>query len=41
MSYVDKNLTAGETVLYRTRLHWISMFWNVVFAVFFGIPGWG
>ena len=39
MSYVDKNLTAGETVLYRTQLHWISMFWSVVFAAFFGIQG--
>ncbi len=23
MSYVDRNLMAGETVIYRTRLHWI------------------
>ena len=25
MSYIDKNLGSGETVLYRTRLHWIVM----------------
>lgn len=39
MSYVDKNLTSGEMVLYRTRLHWISILWNAVFAVLFGIVG--
>ncbi len=39
MSYIDKNLTAGETVLYRTRLHWVSILWSVVFAALFGIVG--
>jgi uncharacterized membrane protein YdbT with pleckstrin-like domain len=39
MSYIDKSLTVGESVLYRTRLHWISIFWNVVFAALFGLVG--
>jgi len=39
MSYVDKNLTAGEMVVYRTRLHWISVLWSVIFAAIFVIVG--
>jgi uncharacterized membrane protein YdbT with pleckstrin-like domain len=30
MSYVDKSLVAGETVVYRTRLHWIVFLWPVL-----------
>jgi uncharacterized membrane protein YdbT with pleckstrin-like domain len=33
MRYVDRNLTAGETVLYETRLHWIVMLRSIVQAV--------
>jgi uncharacterized membrane protein YdbT with pleckstrin-like domain len=32
MSYIDRNLTAGETVLYKTRLHWIVMLRSIVQA---------
>lgn len=39
MSYVEKNLIAGETVLYETRLHWIVLFWWVVVALLFSVPG--
>lgn len=30
MSYVDKNLVPGETVIYQTRLHWIVMLSHLV-----------
>jgi len=30
MSYVDKSLIAGETVVYRTHLHWIVFLWPVL-----------
>jgi len=33
MSYVEKNLIPGETVLYRTGLHWITLFVPVVAAL--------
>ena len=32
MRYVDRNLTAGETVVYETRLHWIVMLRSIVQA---------
>jgi hypothetical protein len=32
MSYIDKNLTAGETVVYETRLHWVVMLRSIVTA---------
>jgi uncharacterized membrane protein YdbT with pleckstrin-like domain len=32
MSYIDHNLTAGETVIYQTRLHWIVMLRSIVTA---------
>jgi hypothetical protein len=32
MSYVDNNLTAGETVVYETRLHWVVMLRSIVTA---------
>lgn len=32
MSYVDANLLNGETVVHRTRAHWIH-FWPLLFAV--------
>jgi uncharacterized membrane protein YdbT with pleckstrin-like domain len=38
MSYVDKNLIPGESVLYRTGLHWIVLLWPILLAVFFGLP---
>jgi uncharacterized membrane protein YdbT with pleckstrin-like domain len=39
LSYVERNLIAGETVLYQTRLHWIVLFWPVVIGLLFSVPG--
>jgi len=41
LSYVEQNLTPGEQVLYQTGLHWIVLFWPVVFAALFALPGLG
>lgn len=30
MSYVEKNLVPGETVIYETRLHWIVMLGHII-----------
>lgn len=30
MSYVEKNLVPGETVVYETRLHWIVMLGHII-----------
>lgn len=30
MSYVEKNLVPGETVIYETRLHWIVMLGHLI-----------
>jgi len=40
MSYIDANLIPGEKVVYQTRLHWIVMLGNILFALFvLGAPG--
>jgi uncharacterized membrane protein YdbT with pleckstrin-like domain len=39
MSYVEKNLIAGERVLYITGLHGIVLVWPIVLGTFFGLPG--
>lgn len=39
MSYVEKNLIAGEQVVYKTGLHWIVLFWPVFVAVLLGLVG--
>jgi len=39
MSYVEKNLIGGETVVYTTRLHWITLIWPIVLCLLFGLPG--
>ncbi len=40
MSYVDRNLIAGKTVVYETRLHWIVMLGHLLFGVVvLGLPG--
>jgi len=31
MGYIEQNLIAGETVAYRTRLHWIIFLWPAIF----------
>jgi len=33
MSYIDRNLSPGETVVYETRLHWIVMLRAIVQAL--------
>ncbi|HSS70604.1 MAG TPA: PH domain-containing protein [Casimicrobiaceae bacterium] len=33
MSYVSRNLLAGEKVVYRTRLFWLLLAWPVVFLI--------
>ena len=33
MSYVNRNLLAGERVVYRTRLYWLLLAWPVVFLI--------
>jgi hypothetical protein len=33
VSYIEKNLVPGETVVYETRLHWVVMVWHIVLAV--------
>jgi uncharacterized membrane protein YdbT with pleckstrin-like domain len=40
MSYLDSNLIPGETVIYRTRLHWIVMLWHVIIGcLLLVVPG--
>jgi uncharacterized membrane protein YdbT with pleckstrin-like domain len=39
LSYVEKNLTPGEKVLYKTQLHWIVLFWPGFFSLVFGVSG--
>jgi hypothetical protein len=40
MSYVDKNLVAGESVIYKTRLHWTVMMGHIlVGCLLFWLPG--
>ncbi len=39
MSYIDKNLIPGEQVIYRTRLHWVVVFWHVLFGILFFLAG--
>lgn len=33
MSYITKNLISGETLAYRTGVHWSVLFWPVVMAL--------
>ena len=32
MSYVEANLVPGERVIYKTKLHWSVMLWNIIFG---------
>jgi uncharacterized membrane protein YdbT with pleckstrin-like domain len=41
MSYVEKHLIEGETIIYETRLHWIVLVGPFLLAVLFGLPGLG
>lgn len=37
MGYIDKTLMDGETVIYRTRLHWFIFYQPVLFVVAFAL----
>jgi hypothetical protein len=39
MSYVQKNLIPGETLLYETRHHWVVLLKFLLFALLLGGPG--
>jgi uncharacterized membrane protein YdbT with pleckstrin-like domain len=41
LSYVEKNLVAGETLLYQTRHHWIVLLGPLLVSLLLGIPGLG
>ena len=33
MGYIEKNLMAGEKVIYRTKLHWVIFLWSAIFLI--------
>ena len=37
MSYIEQNLSSGETVLYQTRLHWVVMIAPCIAALVAGL----
>jgi len=39
MGYIEQNLVPGETVLYKTRLHWIVLVLPVLVGVLLGVLG--
>ena len=39
MSYIEKHLIEGETVIYKTRLHWIMLVVPVLLGTLFGLSG--
>jgi uncharacterized membrane protein YdbT with pleckstrin-like domain len=39
VSYIPKTLIAGETVLYRARLHWIVLLWHALAGGILEIAG--
>jgi uncharacterized membrane protein YdbT with pleckstrin-like domain len=41
LSYVEKNLVAGETLLYQTRHHWIVLLGPLLVSLLLGILGLG
>jgi uncharacterized membrane protein YdbT with pleckstrin-like domain len=41
MSYVEKHLIEGETIVYETRLHWIVLIGPVLLGLLFGLTGVG
>lgn len=38
MSYIDRNLLPGETVVYRTRLHWVLFIGPLLFTIIVLVP---
>ena len=41
MSYVEKHLIEGETIIYETRLHWVVLIGSVLLGLLFGLTGMG
>jgi uncharacterized membrane protein YdbT with pleckstrin-like domain len=41
MSYVEKHLIEGETIVYATRLHWIVLVVPILLGLLFGLAGVG
>jgi uncharacterized membrane protein YdbT with pleckstrin-like domain len=41
MSYVEKHLIEGETIIYETRLHWVMLVAPVLLGLLFGLTGVG
>ena len=39
MTYVEKHLIPGETLQYRTKLHWHVMFWQIAIGAIFVLAG--
>jgi uncharacterized membrane protein YdbT with pleckstrin-like domain len=39
MGYIEKNLVPGETVLYKTRLHWIVLLRPLLGGALLGVAG--
>jgi uncharacterized membrane protein YdbT with pleckstrin-like domain len=39
MSYVEKHLIEGESIIYETRLHWIVLIVPVLLGLLFGLTG--
>lgn len=39
MSYVERNLVSGETLLYRTRHHWLVLVGPVIAGLVLSVPG--
>ncbi len=39
MSYVEKHLIEGETIIYETRLHWIVLVVPILLGLLFGLTG--
>lgn len=33
MSYIEKNLLNGESILYRAKLHWVVFLWPVIWFI--------
>lgn len=39
MSYIQKTLIAGESVLYRAHLHWVVLFWHALIGTILTVVG--
>lgn len=39
MSYIEKNLSAGETLRYKTGCHWVVMLWPMIGGMTLGVVG--